>query len=59
MVAKGNFARSTTIYGEGKVLGKVDLTRLPSRYKYCLLLAQSETEGIRRRQMQQQHVVVE
>jgi len=54
IVAKGNPAVSTTIYGEGRALGKVDLTRIPSRYNFCLLLAQSETEGLLRQQLAQQ-----
>lgn len=56
MLNKGNRATATTIYNEKRELGKVDLTLIQSRYNFCLLIPQSETESILRRKVEQQGV---
>ncbi len=59
MLQIGNRATATTIYGNGKCLGKVHLEEIESRYNYILLLSQSETERILREQLVQQGVSIE
>jgi 2-polyprenyl-6-methoxyphenol hydroxylase-like FAD-dependent oxidoreductase len=59
MLSKGNQAVATTIYNEKKELGKVDLTMIESRYNFCLLIPQSETEGILRRKVERQEVQIQ
>lgn len=50
MLEKGNRAQATTIYSGEQILGKVNLNLIPSRYNFCLLLPQSDTEEILRNQ---------
>ncbi len=59
MLARGNLAHATTIYSKDKILGKVDLSKIPSRYNFCLLIPQSDTESLLRNQVQQQGVTIE
>ncbi len=59
MLRLGNKGLFTTIYGNGKKLGSVDLKYIDSRFNYVLLLAQSETERILREQLARQGVNVE
>ena len=56
LVAAGNPAHRATIYADNKELGGVDLRRIPSRYNFILLLAQSETEGFLREALAQHQV---
>ncbi len=55
----GNRGRAATIYGDGKQLGKVDLSLIESRYNFILLIAQSETERILREQLARQGITIE
>ena len=59
MLNKGNQATATTIYDNGKTLGKVDLKLISSRYNFCLLIPQSDTEEILRKQLKRQNVTIE
>ena len=59
MVKIGNQGRAATIYSSGKLLGKVRLSEIKSRYNYILLLSQGETERILREQLARQGVAVE
>lgn len=55
----GNKGTAATIYGDGKLLGKVHLNEIKSRYNFILLLPQSETERILREQVTRQGVEIE
>ena len=55
----GNIGRAATIYGDGGVLGRVDLSLIESRYNYILLLSQAETERLLREQLGRQGVAIE
>ena len=59
MLRIGNQGQATTIYGDGKQLGKLDLSLIDSRFNYILLIAQSETERLLREQLARQSVVIE
>lgn len=59
LLEKGNRAKATTIYSEEKILGKVNLNLIPSRYNFCLLIPQSDTETILRKQLEKQNVFIE
>lgn len=59
MLRIGNAARGTSIYADGKLLGRIDLTLVPSPFNMILLLAQSETERLLREQLGRQGVTVE
>lgn len=59
LLALGNPAHATTIYGDDKQLAKVNLREIPSRYNFILLLAQSETERLLRQHVARQGVAVE
>jgi len=59
MLDKGNRAHATTIYSDNKTLAKVDLTLISSRYNFCLLIPQSDTEAILRKQLEKQNVAIE
>jgi len=59
IVELGNRANATTIYSDGKTLGRVPLAEIKSRYNYVLLLAQSETERLLREQLARQNVTIE
>ncbi|EJL89141.1 2-polyprenyl-6-methoxyphenol hydroxylase-like oxidoreductase [Herbaspirillum sp. CF444] len=59
MLAAGNKASAGSLYGRGKLLGKIDLSRIPGRHNYVLLLSQAETERLLTEQLQQQGVQIE
>ena len=59
MLRLGNRGNATTIYGNGKQLGKVEFQRIESPFNYILLLAQNETERIVREQLTRQGVTIE
>jgi len=59
MLAIGNKAHAAHLYGRGKLLGQVDLSRIPGRHNYVLLISQAETERLLREQLQQQGVQIE
>jgi 2-polyprenyl-6-methoxyphenol hydroxylase-like FAD-dependent oxidoreductase len=59
MLAAGIKGNATTIYSDGKVLGRVDLNRIQSPFNYALLIPQSETERILREQLEAQSVPIE
>lgn len=59
MLEKGNRAQATTIYSAEQILGKVNLNLIPSRYNFCLLLPQSDTEEILRNQLEKQNINIE
>lgn len=59
MVHLGNRARAASIHDTGRKLATIDLRRIPSRFNYVLLLAQSETERLLREQLARQGVTVE
>ena len=51
MVRLGNQGNATTLYGNDKLLAKVQLNEIESRYNYILLLSQAETERLLREQV--------
>ena len=59
MVRLGNPARATALYGRGRRLAAVRLDRIPSRFNYVLMLAQSDTERLLAEQLAAQGVHVE
>lgn len=59
MLAVGNKGNAATIYGDGEVLGRVDLGLIHSPFNFALLIPQAETERIFREQLEQQSVPVE
>ncbi len=59
MVRLGNKGEATTLYADGKALGRVDFGAIPSRFNYILLLAQSETERILREHLHRRGVSIE
>jgi 2-polyprenyl-6-methoxyphenol hydroxylase-like FAD-dependent oxidoreductase len=59
MLGLGNRARSATLYGGGRRLAAIELHRMPSRYNYILVLAQSETERLLTELLKRQGVKVE
>jgi len=59
MLAAGNKAHAGSLYGRGKLLGKVDLSRIPGRHNYVLLLSQAETERLLTEQLALQGVQIE
>jgi 2-polyprenyl-6-methoxyphenol hydroxylase-like FAD-dependent oxidoreductase len=59
MLRLGNQAGATALYSHGEKLGAVELHRMPSRFNYLLMLAQSETERLLTGQLKQQGVKVE
>lgn len=59
MTRLGNPGRAATLYSAATTLGKLDLSLIESRFNYILLLAQSETERILRKQLQRQGLTVE
>lgn len=58
MLRLGNRGRAVTLYGPDQPLAQVQLSEIPSRYNYILLLSQVETERILREQVQRQGVAV-
>ncbi|WP_050479248.1 FAD-dependent monooxygenase [Herbaspirillum rhizosphaerae] len=59
MLEAGNKASAGSLYGRGKLLGKVDLSRIPGRHNYVLLLSQAETERLLTEQLALQGVQIE
>ena len=59
MVALGNRGYAASLYDGAKLLGKVDLHQVDSRFNFVLLLSQSETERILRERLQLAGVAVE
>lgn len=59
MLLIGNRAIAASLYGSGKRLGKIQLTQIPSRYNYILLLSQAETERILRGKLESLGILVE
>lgn len=59
MLAVGNRAQAASLYGRGKLLGKIDLSRVPGRHNYVLLISQAQTEQLLTEQLQQQGVRIE
>lgn len=59
MVRLGNPARATTLYSEGEKLAAIELHRMPSKFNYVLLLAQSETERLLTEALSRQGVKIE
>lgn len=59
MLQIGNIGRGTVIYGNGKQLGELDLTLIPSRFNFILLIPQSETERLLREHVGKQGVTIE
>lgn len=59
MLRLGNKGSATTIYADGKTLGRIDLSLIDSRFNFILMLAQSETERILRKQVMKQGVTLE
>ncbi len=55
----GHCATGGDIYGEGKLLGRADFTRIPSRYNYLLFLSQTETDRILREALEAEGAAVE
>jgi 2-polyprenyl-6-methoxyphenol hydroxylase-like FAD-dependent oxidoreductase len=58
-VRLGHRAEGGDIYGDGKLLVHVDFTKIPSRYNFVLVLAQTETERILREALEAQGGKVE
>jgi 2-polyprenyl-6-methoxyphenol hydroxylase-like FAD-dependent oxidoreductase len=46
MIRLGNRVRAAALYGDRKLMGRVNLERIHSRYNFVLMLAQSETERL-------------
>src|ERR1700759_3280949 len=46
MLRIGNRANHVTIHSARKALGKIDLSTIPSRFNFVLLLPQSDTERL-------------
>lgn len=59
MLHIGNPANAASIYGRSKLLGKVHLAGIKSRYNFILLISQAETERILREQLARQEVLIE
>ena len=59
MLAMGNRAHATALYADGKPLARIDLSLIPSRYNYILLLSQAETERLLREHLAARGVPVE
>ena len=59
LIAVGNKARRGSIYGGGKQIIDLDLSQIPSRYNFILLVSQVETERVLREAVQRQGVTIE
>lgn len=59
MVPEGDLATAVTFYAGGDRISAVDLTRIPSRHAYILVLPQDRTEALLREQVAAQGVQVE
>ena len=58
-VTQGHQLTKARFFSEGKQILAYDLSRIPSRYPYLLMLPQSETEAILNRHMESLGVRVE
>lgn len=58
-VRLGHRAEGGDIYGDGKLVVHVDFTKIPSRYNFVLILAQTETERLLREALEAQGGTVE
>ena len=59
LVRLGNRALGACIYGGGKRIFRLDLTRIDSHYNFILLVSQAETERVLREAIQTQGVTIE
>jgi 2-polyprenyl-6-methoxyphenol hydroxylase-like FAD-dependent oxidoreductase len=59
MIRLGNPATRVSLFGDSKLLGRLDLTRVPSRHNFVLMLSQAETERLLEERLQAQGVEVE
>ncbi|AFM17594.1 2-polyprenyl-6-methoxyphenol hydroxylase-like oxidoreductase [Mycolicibacterium chubuense NBB4] len=59
MLALGNKTGAATLYADGRTLGPIELHRMPSRFNFILMLAQSESERLLTEQLARQGVKVE
>ncbi len=59
MLPLGNRAGSAALYAGGRKLAPIELHRMPSRFNFILMLAQSETERLLAEQLARQGVKVE
>ncbi|KMO75434.1 FAD-dependent monooxygenase [Mycolicibacterium chlorophenolicum] len=59
MLALGNQARAAGLYTGDRKLAPIELHRMPSRFNFILMLAQSETERLLAEQLARQGVKVE
>ena len=59
LIGRGNQARGGSVYGGGKRIVHLDLTQIPSRYNFILLVSQVETERVLRDAVERQGVTVE
>jgi 2-polyprenyl-6-methoxyphenol hydroxylase-like FAD-dependent oxidoreductase len=55
----GHRATGGHIYGDGKLLARVDFTRIASRYNFLLFLSQTETDRILREALEAEGTAVE
>lgn len=58
-VRLGHHATGGDIYGDGKLLVRIDFTKIPSRYNFLLFLSQTETDRILRETLQEGGAAVE
>ena len=59
MVRLGNRGLGVSVYGDGKRIFRLDLTRIDSRYNHLLLISEAETERILRTAIEKQGVSIE
>ncbi|KWX67183.1 FAD-dependent oxidoreductase [Mycobacterium sp. NAZ190054] len=59
MLALGNRAGRAALHADGRRLASIELNRMPSRFNFILMLAQSETERLLTGQLDRQGVKVE
>jgi len=59
MLRIGSRGKFVTIHSERKQLGRVELSAIPSRFNFVLLLAQNETERLLREHLKEHRVEVE
>ena len=59
LIEVGNKAEGGTSYGGGKQIFHLDLTRIPSRYNFILIVSQVETERVLRAAIERQGVRIE
>jgi 2-polyprenyl-6-methoxyphenol hydroxylase-like FAD-dependent oxidoreductase len=59
LISIGNRVRLVAIHSERRQMGTVDLSTIPSRFNYVLLVAQNQTERLLSEQLERQGVSVE